>query len=91
MIYIGDVGNTCKGMNVYRVVIGDARDVVVPDDLEDSNVSQLVRCFHGVIPTDKAEWMTWENEADNVVESLQKTRQMLVAATMGYQLMARRK
>ena len=28
--------------------------------------------------------MTWENEADNVVESLEKTGQMLITATMGY-------
>ena len=91
LIYIGDVGNTGKGMNVYRVGISDARDVVVPDDLEDPNISQLVRCFHGVISSDKLEWMTWENEADNVVESLQKTGQMLVTATMGYPVNGKKK
>ena len=84
LIYLGDVGNTGKGMNVYRVAIADARDVIVPDDLEDPNISQLVRCYHGVISKDKVEWMTWENEADNVVESLVKTGSMLVTATMGY-------
>ena len=64
LIYLGDVGDTGKGMNVYRVAISDARDVIVPDDLEDPNLTQLVRCFFGVISQHKLEWMTWENEAD---------------------------
>ena len=78
LIYLGDVGDTGKDMNVYRVATSDARDVIVPDDLEDPNLIQLVRCFFGVISQHKLEWMTWENEADNVVESLQKTGHIMV-------------
>ena len=39
LIFLGDVGNRGKGMNVYRVSVADARDVIVPDDLEDINMS----------------------------------------------------
>ena len=60
-----------------RVSVADARDVIVPDDLEDINMSILVSCHFGVIPEDKLTDMTWENETDNVVQSLKKNAGML--------------
>ena len=84
LIYLGDIGDTGKGMLVYKVAIADARDVMVPEDLEDPNISVLVRCFHGVLSSSELDWLTVENETNNMVTSLKKTAGMLVAACMGY-------
>lgn len=84
LIYLGDIGDTGKGMLVYRVGIPDAREVTIPDDLQDPNLTQLVRSFHGVLSSDELKWLTVENEANNMVQSLKKTSGMLVSACSGY-------
>jgi hypothetical protein len=84
LIYLGDIGDTGKGMLVYRVGIPDAREVIIPDDLQDPNLTQLVRSFHGVLSSDELKWLTVENEANNMVQSLKKTSGMLVSACSGY-------
>ena len=84
LIYLRDIGDTGKGMLVYRVGIPDAREVVIPDDLQEPNLTQLVRSFHGVLSSDELKWLTVENEANNVVQSLKKTSGMLVSACSGY-------
>ena len=66
------------------MAIQDAREVTIPDDLQDINLTKLVRSFHGVLSFDELKWLTVENEANNMVQSLKKTAWMLVSACSGY-------
>ena len=84
IIFCGDISDVGKSMSLYKCFRSDARDVIVPADLEDERVSVLVDVTYGTLREYQADWMTVENELDNMVTELVSKSGFLVAACAGF-------
>jgi hypothetical protein len=85
IIFCGDISDVGRSMSLYKCNVADARDVNVPADLEDERISMLVDVTYGTLRDYQADWMTVENELDNMVVELVSKAGFLVAACAGFQ------
>ena len=72
IIFYGDSSDEAAGVGVYQVKIPDARDVKIPEDLQDPMISIMAMCFARGHSDDKIDWLTYQNETELMVEALEK-------------------
>jgi hypothetical protein len=84
LFYLTDSSDEAAGGCLYKVMIPDARDVRVPEDLMDPMISQMVastgRAHHG----EKVHWLTYTNETEIAVEILEKTGKRVTAVIQAF-------
>ena len=80
LILCGDSSDDAAGTGCYKVLIPDARDVKVPEDLQDPLLSTMVADFARAHDSDKVNWLTFENETEIVVEACEKLGKRICAS-----------
>jgi hypothetical protein len=86
IIFYGDSSDEAAGVGVYQVKIPDARDVKIPEDLQDPMISIMAMCFARGHSDDKIDWLTYQNETELMVEALEKMGKRITAALMKFDL-----
>ena len=84
LIYTTDSSDDAAGCAVWRVNITDARDVIVPEDLEDPQLSQIVWGFAKAHVGEHKEWLTYSTETDILVEAIEKTSNRVTQALLKF-------
>jgi hypothetical protein len=84
LIYVTDASDDAAGCSIWRVMIPDARDVVVPEDLEDTQISQIVWGFAKAHRGEQKEWLTYSTETEILVVSIEKTSNRVTQALLKF-------
>jgi hypothetical protein len=73
VIYLTDSSDDAAGGGCYRVMIPDARDVKIPEDLLDPLLTVMVHAISRAHTPEKRSWLTYQNEIDIGVEIIEQT------------------
>ena len=84
IIMAGDASDCGGGDCMWRVKIPDARQVQVPQDLMDPELTQLIYVDYSVLSKEDLRNLIYENELKRTVKSLKKRGGVLIMAMAGY-------
>ena len=84
IIFLGDSSDDAAGCAWYKVMIPDARDVRIPEDLMDPLLTVMVGSYARGHSDEKIDWLTYENETEIMVEVLERTSSVLIPALQPY-------
>jgi hypothetical protein len=84
IIYVTDSSDDASGCSIWRVMIPDARDVIVPEDLEDPQLSKIVWNFAKAHTSEQKEWLTYTNETEILIVAIEKTSNRVTQALLKF-------